>query len=450
MYRVVFRAADWRLLEKHFQDGEDEERGAFLLTRSGVGTFSHRLLVREVIVPDHQDWETAESHRLRPSGQSLSAALGAAIDTGCGLSFIHTHPDPRHPPNLSPLDRSTSRDWRESLCGSTGQAFASLVWSPRGLAGEVFRDALDDGSPVSRFDITGDGAIRIQVADATRGLSEQDDRQARALGAIGAANLRELNIGVIGAGGTGSAVADSLARLGVARITIVDHDVLDQPSNLRRVVGSRRSDVAGKTPKVTIVERNVVEAGLDTEVAAIFAAVENPDAQRQLIDCDVLICTTDTQSSRAIANQLSFQFGIPLVDVGLRVGTTTQGGVTGMPVDVRVLMSDTGCLWCRRVLNSNRIREELLPESERASLAQEGYVTGIQGPQPSLAPLNSFASSTAVLTAIRLLYGDRAPAAGFLLDPWELYVQEMTSEVDPKCICHDWRFQGDSLGLPAV
>lgn len=450
MFRLVMQGRDWDALDAQFRAAGRQESGGFLLARLGSGHESYRLLAHEAILPSDADWETANEDQLRPSGRSLSGAMGAAIETNSSLIFIHSHPDPRHPPSLSPLDRATSREWRAAVCGSTNQPFASIVWSPQGLAGEVFRNAEDEGGPISRFEIHSAAKVALQVRSAVRTHSDRDDRQVRALGAMAAERLRLLRIGVVGAGGTGSMVVELLARLGVARITVVDHDRIDEPSNLRRVAGSRPSDVEVQAPKVSVAARNVQDLGLGSKVDALLARVEEAEPQKQLIDCDVVINTTDTHASRAVVNQLSYQFGLPAIDVGLRVGTGPAGGVTGMPVEVRSLTSDSGCLWCRSVLNADRIREELLPPAERERLAAEGYVQGLRGAQPSLAPLNGIAASAAVLAAVRLFDSDSFSSVGYLFDPWEQYLQDIEAAINPDCVCQQWRLLGDTLPLPSL
>jgi hypothetical protein len=279
------------------------------------------------------------------------------------------------------------------------------------------------------------------------GQSEVDDRQVRALQRLGNARLRQLSIGVVGAGGTGSSVAEQLARLGVSAITLVDPDRLDTPSNLRRVVGSRPSDLHEGLSKAEVVGRHLKEIGLSKDVMALTQDVRTQSATKALLDTDLVISTTDTHSSRAFLNQIAYQYWLPLLDVGARVGLKKSGEVSGMPVEVRVLLPDNGCLWCRGVLSADRIREENLPAGERARLAAEGYVQGLEGPQPSLASLNYFAASLTVLTAIRLYSGQPLVSQTFILDPWEQYVQTASDDVNPDCICHDWRGLADELPI---
>ena len=51
--------------------------------------------------------------------------------------------------------------------------------------------------------------------------------------------LQMLRVGVVGLGGTGSAVAQQLAHLGVTKYTLIDRDDIDV-TNLNRLIGARR------------------------------------------------------------------------------------------------------------------------------------------------------------------------------------------------------------------
>ena len=255
-------------------------------------------------------------------------------------------------------------------------------------------------------------------------------------------------MGVVGTGGTGSPLAEQLVRIGVAEVVLVDPDVLDDSSNLRRVVGSRPTDLRATANKAEIVGRHLDSLGLSTRVTVLPSDVRCENTTRRLLDCDVVVSTTDTQSSRAFLNQVAYQYWLPVVDVGIRIGTTASGTVSGMPVEVRVLLPDNGCLWCRKgVLDSQTIYEENLPTEERKKLTEEGYVQGLGPRQPSIAPLNYFASALALLTLIRLYSGQALSAASTVFDGWEQYVHPLRAEVDPECVCSGWRGRADDLPI---
>jgi hypothetical protein len=294
------------------------------------------------------------------------------------------------------------------------------------------------------------GAGQLQMVDA-KPLGEPadpelDDRQVRALGKLGNARLRRLRVGLVGVGGTGSPLADELVRMGVSELFIVDPDRIDTTSNVRRIVGANIEDVSIHERKVDAVARHLRGTGLSVDLDVSGGDVRTEAVARRLLDMDVVISTTDTHSSRSVLNQLAYQYFLPLIDVGVKVGTSRSGDVTGMPTEVRVLLPDGACLWCSGVLDAARIRAENLPAQERQQQQREGYIQGINEPQPSLAALNAFAASLATLTMLRLL-GPGTLGSRTIADGWEHYFADATPEIDPDCICHAWRGRGDEVSI---
>jgi hypothetical protein len=445
MYRLLIPREIWLQLDSHLRRATPNEDGAFLLVRSGRGATGTRLIAHELLLPAKDAWEARGHHRLRPSGQWLSAVIGAAIETDSGVAFVHSHPDDAHPPELSPLDKKTSTEWSRSLTPTLGRPFLSLVWTTAGVRGWVFEadDPLEHRD-VHKVEVLGGGrSVLLSPIDELSSDRELDDRQVRALGELGNRRIRDLSVAVVGAGGTGSPLAEQLARMGVRELLVVDPDRIDTSSNLRRIVGSRPQDLLKQSPKVEVVARHLSELGFGGVVSACGLDVRSEDAARRLLDADLVISTTDTHSSRSLVNQLAHQYLLPVIDVGVKVGTSLEGRVTGMPTEIRVLLPDTACLWCSGVLDAVRIRAENLPDDERRQQAREGYVQGVGEPQASLTALNYFASSLALLTMMRLLSGEAIISARTIADGWEHYFADVTCEIDPECICHAWRGMGD-------
>jgi molybdopterin-synthase adenylyltransferase len=451
MYRMQWLAPDWRMLRDYFIAAGRQEAGAFLLVRWGRTASGGRLLVERVLLPPEDGLERAGHEFLRPSARWLSAVIGAAIEAKTGLAFIHSHPGSNHPPTLSAVDWETSVDWSRSITPTIDGPFASLVWSPRGMTGLVFQKS-DPVKPtrLDRFESLGGGSIEPlhaaneQVNPDTR----LDDRQIRALSALGNKRIRDLVVAVVGAGGTGSPLAEQLVRTGIAEVVLIDPDVIDHESNLRRVVGSHASDIVARRTKVEVVGRHLRSLGLGTAIKEVPRDTREEEVVRGLLDCDIVISTTDTQSSRALLNQIAYQYWLPIIDVGVRVGTKKNGVISGMPVEIRLLLPDNGCLWCRRgVLDSQAIYEENLPVEERRQLAAEGYVQGLDGPQPSLTSLNYLASAMAIVTLLRVYSGQPVPAASVVFDVWEQFVHPLRTEVDPGCICSQWRGHADDVSI---
>jgi len=453
-YRLTIPSDLWLRLDSHLQSSAPEEDGAFVLARSGLGQVFHRFVGHELLLPATSNaWEARGKHQLRPSGRWLSAAIGAAIETNSALVFIHSHPHPDHPAQLSPIDQATSSEWARSIAPTIDNPLLSLVWTPRSVNGLVFDprnsaignrlDVIEVVGAGRRIVVSGTGAFLGQTAAV-------DDRQVRAVGFETNIALRDLTVTIVGAGGTGSPLAEQLTRMGIASITILDPEVVDSESNIRRLSGSRWSDYTESTPKTAIATRHLMGLQLGTNVTGLNQDVRSEAGVSALIDSDIAVVATDTHSSRAFVNQVAYQYWLPVVDVGLVVGTTMTGDVSGMPIEVRTLLPDTGCLLCRGTLDARQIRAENLPIEELTDEMDRGYVQGVGGPAASITSLNVLAASLAALTVVQLASRQGVTEPHILVDPWQLYVQRFDAQVDPDCLCSQWRGQGGNVQVPPL
>lgn len=442
--RIVLTPDIWDDLNARMRAYAPTEHGVFLTATIGRGSTSARLMVeRSLDNPDATGFERQSAHALTPSGPQLSAAVGEALADGSSLIFVHSHPDARHPSSLSDLDEETSAQWASTLVPLTGAPFGSLVWTPHGMEGVVYDS--DMVRRVATVEVVGQRRRRVLSArpSVDRDQTAIDDRQRRALGELGNHLLRQLSVAVVGAGGTGSVLAEQLARMGVSELLIIDPDRLDTASNLRRVVGSHHDDLTQHRPKAEVVVDHIVGLGLGTKASAIVEDVREDQIALSLLDVDVLVNTTDTHSSRATLNQLAQQYAIPLIDVGAAIGTT-QDGISGMPVELRIVLPDGPCLWCLGVLDPKRIRLENLPAQERKRLVAEGYGADVDAPVPSIAALNGMAASMTALALLRLHSPRGVLDEVVIMDGWEWYAQIAATR--PPCgMCASWRRHGDRI-----
>ena len=111
-----------------------------------------------------------------------------------------------------------------------------------------------------------------------------------------------------------------------------------------------------------------------------------------MIDVDFVFGCTDTQGSRAVLNQLSYQFLLPMIDMGVSV-VAADGHVRHMAGRVNMLAAGLGCFVCGQLLNPEAVRVDLLTDFERAA---DPYVVGSREPAPAVISLNSTVASLAV------------------------------------------------------
>jgi sulfur carrier protein ThiS adenylyltransferase len=132
--------------------------------------------------------------------------------------------------------------------------------------------------------------------------------------------LKSSTVGIAGVGGLGSHVALALARSGVGRLVIVDHDVVE-PSNLNRQ--EYCIDHLGMK-KVHAMEQVLLRANPFVAVEAHDLSLDEESAKEVFRDCDVVVeCLDDaTMKAELISAVLS---GLPGARVVAASGLAGSG-----------------------------------------------------------------------------------------------------------------------------
>ncbi|EQD30083.1 UBA/THIF-type NAD/FAD binding protein, partial [mine drainage metagenome] len=192
-----------------------------------------------------------------------------------------------------------------------------------------------------------------------------------------------------------------LARIGVGKLILVDKDSMDK-TNLTRVYGSTFGDVG--LPKVDVVRKHIKSFSKKTKVEVLQRDVSKDDVIPKLIESDIVFGCTDNLSSRAVLNDISIQYFIPLIDVGCRIHKHPDGSINQILAKIHLVTPDTACLWCTHTLDGVAIMQESLLENEKEKLAQEGYIESTDK-QPSIISLTSMAASLGVNKLLQLVTG---------------------------------------------
>jgi molybdopterin/thiamine biosynthesis adenylyltransferase len=237
---------------------------------------------------------------------------------------------------------------------------------------------------------------------------EYFDRQKLLFGSKVNELIRNLHVCVVGCGGTGSAVATLLGRLGFGKITLVDSDVVDR-TNLNRLHGSTLQDAVGRRNKVDVVAEHIRMFGSESEVVACAAWVSDAAVRSELLSSHVIFGCTDDNAGRMFINRIAYYYQIPVFDLGLsiEVGDTK---VTALDGRLTVLLPGDACLLCREIVNPVLAREEELkrhlPE-QYESQRKEAYVIGAGDPRPAVVTFTTELACLAVNELIHRLTGFR-------------------------------------------
>jgi molybdopterin/thiamine biosynthesis adenylyltransferase len=387
----------------------DVESKAFLLARALEVGGSVFLLAREVIpVPD-------EAYEERSAGAVVvrrefvrELLIRCALD---GLSLIeaHTHPWSQRV-RFSGIDaRSNPRKFRATEVLGPPFRHAALVFGgDESFQGELWDPEAGRAIPVQRIKIIGPGLeIRYgtdQAEPEGAAWREIYDRQIRALGEAGQRLLSGCAVGLVGAGGLGSMIAQALALLGVGRLILVDPDVLE-PSNASRVVGIRARDVQRGRRKVTALAEGLRRlAPHPLQVEALPHPVNDPRAWEALLGVDVLIGAVDSAAARAFLNRLAVATLTPYLDGGVGI-RAAEGRMEAGGGQVRVVRPGAGfCLMCLDEEAWERSVEEMDAE-RRAAQADRGYIRGEPVPHPQVIFLNGVVAHLLVWEFVKLMTG---------------------------------------------
>ena len=287
-----------------------------------------------------------------------------------------------------------------SITIGPSDADVTVDWSAGRVAGGIPQP---DGSvrPIDLLRVVGD-RITLLLAGDGDDVAEIFDRQVRALSDEGQRVLRQLHVGVVGAGGTGSAVCEQLIRLGVGHLTVIDHDVITD-TNVTRVWGSTIDDVG--TPKVAIVTRSAAAIGLGTTVTPVHDSIANEQAAKALRHCDVILGCTDDNVGRLVLCRLAYVYVIPVIDMGVQIDTHDDGRVTAIDGRVTYMVPGLPCLDCRGWIDHERLDAEEIPDDELAELEADGYVVGLDNPDPSVIPYTTAVAAQAIADLLARLFG---------------------------------------------
>lgn len=396
-YTLTIREEELQRLKDAVFSIPGVEGAAFLLCGESRTEEEHRFLCREVLpVADEHYRERLPDFLSLDSAAYVGAAKQARL-AKLSVVFVHSHPggyleyseqDDREEPKL-----------QEFVAGRLPDRVpGSLVLTEDGIIGRVWRDGF---VPLDRVRVIGQRFTFHDHQADTDPLPVFFDRQVRAFGPDVQRLLGRLHIGVVGAGGTGSAVIEQLIRLGVGKLSTYDGDDFD-PSNVNRVYGSGVEDAG--IPKTEISQRNSGRIGLSTEIRAFSSHITLQAVARTLRDCDIVFGCTDKEAPRAILVQLALRYLIPVFDMGVLI-QSAEGTISDVVVRVTTLMPGEACLFCRGRISPETIRLESLSDEERAALAAEGYVPELAVRNPAVIPFTSATASFAVSELLHRLTG---------------------------------------------
>lgn len=411
-----------RQLREHLFPPDGNEAVAVMLCGRRRGVDQH-VLCSHQLVPIPYD-ACGERTPLRVSWQAslLIPHLQTAIRRGFAVVKIHSHRgDFRF---FSEMDDVSDRELFTSVHGwfDGDDPHGSCVMLPNG---EVFGRVVTEGGsfqPMHSVAVVGDDFHYWASSNDSGQLPGFAQRHAQVFGQGTTARLRQLSVAVIGCSGTGSPLIEQLVRLGIARLVLVDPDVVEE-KNLNRILHATHADVKAQRPKVEVMKRAIDEIELGTEVVALRRNLVDPDVIPHVAGCDVVFGCMDGAEGRNLLNRLATFYCQPYFDVGVRLEADGMGGVSQVCGGVHYLQPGGSSLISRGVITPADIEAEALRRTDPAEYERRlkvGYIRGVRENRPAVISVNMHFASMALNEFLARLHPYRD-------DPNDLYAWVSTS-----------------------
>lgn len=405
MMELRIGAAQYEQLRNHLLREDRDEHGALLLAGHHADDSGTVLTVREVHLLGEDEFPPGQYGYRQFAAGALARLGNRAADERLTLVSVHSHPGAGDRNRLSGDDlRAHERVFPHLLDITGSDAVAGIALGEHSVAGEIWSN---DGAraPLDRLRVVGPNVGILRPAPRQRLLASRDkkrfDRQVRLFGETGQELLRELHVAVVGAGGGGSILIEQLAHLGVGRITAVDYDVVMR-HNLSRIMGATDDDAYRQTKKVDVARRlveaidpSIVFRGIDGDIA------ELPTAEK-LLEADWILLATDTATARLVANAIAQTFLIPVIQIGAKVETRSDGSIEQIYTAVRPVLPGHGCLACAGLIDPVALQREAATPQERAD---QNYLGDAEVIDPSVTTLNAAAAAGALNVLLMSVVG---------------------------------------------
>jgi adenylyltransferase/sulfurtransferase len=210
----------------------------------------------------------------------------------------------------------------------------------------------------------------------------------------------------VGCGGLGSNTADFLSRLGIGKLTLIDHDLVEI-TNLHRTALFFEEDI-GKS-KAEIISKHVTLINSHVKTSVFKKSLSKDNAEDILGSCDIILDGTDNLDTRYLINEVAIKRKIPWIYAGVH---STHGMV------LAIIPNKTPCLSCL---------SDTLPQNPMDEI-------------PVLGTLPASIAALQISEALKVLF--ELQTSGFILfNLWSVELEILSIQKNPDCsICRYHRY----------
>jgi molybdopterin-synthase adenylyltransferase len=399
-------------LRRHLIRPDGQEDLAFALWTPSMGASRLTALVHTVLLPAKGDREVHGNASFNQ--QYFDRVCREALAAGAGIAFLHSHPFPGWQGMSEDDVFAEQQVLAGAVSGLTELPLLGLTvssdgkWSGRFWEHAGARDYRREWCSAVR--VIG-SQLSVTFADRVLPRPQFQDRFRRTVSVWGSephASLARLRIGIVGLGSVGALVAETLARMGMTRFTLIDFDRVE-PHNLDRLVTATIADVGRLKVDVAKDRIEAVATAASVDVRAVLASVAEEAGYRAALDCDVVFSCVDRPRARHILNHFAYAHLIPVIDGGIGARFRDQQ-FTGVDWQVQTVGPGRSCLECLKTYDQADVSTEIA-----GKLDDPSYLAGLAHDHrfkrnENVFPFSANLASLEVLQLVALVTG----AAGVL------------------------------------
>ena len=362
-------------LLQHYQRNERQEDLCFALWRPSTGQLRRTALIDEIILPQRSERILHGNASFEPN--YLSRVAKMAMKKKAGIAFMHSHPSSGWQ-GMSDPDVEAERDVLAYPAGATGLPLVGLTIGTDGYWSARFWER--DGRQMLRrwcekVRVVGPQSYKIYSNDNIAPPPLRKEVLKRTFDTWGSESqntIARLKVGLVGLGSVGCIVAEAIARIGIAQVTLIDPDKVEE-HNLDRLLYGTAKDV-GKL-KVDLAARSMRRnaTAKKIQITALPFSVQEEAAYNAALDCDILFSCVDRPVARDILNYIAQAHLIPVIDGGIAVETDIQQDrLSSAHWRAHIVTPYHQCLRCSRQYNSSMVVMEL-----DGSLDDPSYISNL-------------------------------------------------------------------------
>ena len=360
-------------LLRHYRDGRLQEDLCFGLWYPSRGRDRLTAILADLILPNPGDVHLHGNASFE--GRYTTRAIMEAKKRDAGLALLHSHPSPGWQ-DLSVPDIAAERELAYPA-QVTGKPLLGMTTGDDGHWSARLWEKADGGvvgTWCRKVRIPTPVQYAIQWKPSVLRVLENRELQRRTIATWGIGtqrHIQNLRIGIVGLGSVGALVAESLARVGISEMTLIDPDVIE-PHNLDRLLHASRANVGELKVDRARAEAQRNATARETDIRAIPKGVEHENAYREALDCDLILSCVDRPVARDVLNYIAVSHLIPVIDGGVAVDLDRAGDFQSARWRSHLVVPGNACIRCTGQYTSSDVVQEL-----DGSLDDPSYIAGL-------------------------------------------------------------------------